>query len=191
MSIHKKVNAAVAGVLLAVGTFACASVFADTPDTPDTTPDTPNASVDATINVSGNRLPASHQQGKVTYVSGGVGKDETKVMRRAESRYPLTLEFAQYARPHDEYLADIKVKVTDKSGKLVLHTTSNGPILLARLPTGQYTVSAENDKGKTISKRITVNKAQPERVVLVWPKHVHAVTQNVAQSAHQPDGFGS
>jgi hypothetical protein len=187
MNTNKKAKTAVATALLAVGTFVCMNVFADTTDATNT-PDKP---VDATVSVSGARLPATHQQGKVSYVSGGIGKEETKVMRRAEPRYPLTLEFAQYARPHDEYLADIKVNVTDKSGKLVLQTTSDGPILLTKLPSGHYKVSAENDKGQTITKQVVVDKAQPERVVLVWPKHAHTDTQNLAQVAHQPGGFGS
>lgn len=176
MNTCKKVKAC--AVLALLATSVCAYATTDAP-------------VDETVTINVAKLPPKHQQGNVTYVSGGIGKEETKVMRGAETRYPLTLEFAQYAKPHDEYLADIKVKVTDRTGKLVLDTTSTGPILLTKLPNGQYKVSAENDKGKIITKHVAVNGAEPERVVLVWPKSEHGATQKVAQLPHQTYGTGS
>jgi hypothetical protein len=52
--------------------------------------------------------------------------------------------FATKGSPN-EYLADIKVEIKDKNGKLVLDAVVQGPFLLAKMPPGRYSVSADND----------------------------------------------
>ena len=86
-------------------------------------------------------LPAAKSEGNVTYLSGGIGKDEALAMKRAEKDYPLSMVFSE--GKHNEYVADVRVTIKDKTGKTVLNTVSNGPIMLARLPAGTYSVTAE------------------------------------------------
>lgn len=82
-------------------------------------------------------------QGNVSFISGGVGEDEANAMKSAASSYPLELHFVQKAAPRDEFLADVKVRITDRSKRVVLDTVANGPYLLARLPSGRYDVEAD------------------------------------------------
>ena len=42
-------------------------------------------------------LPAERSQGSVTYLSGGIGKDESDAMKQAASRYSLAIEMASPA----------------------------------------------------------------------------------------------
>jgi hypothetical protein len=114
-------------------------------------------------------LPAEHKAGPVTYMSGGVGTDEANAMKAAEHRYNLALEFVQKARPRDEYLADIGVKVKDHSGKMLLNVDSNGPFLLSRMPAGKYTIAASNND-HVLTKVAEVTPKHPARLVFVWPE---------------------
>jgi hypothetical protein len=121
------------------------------------------------MSASMNNLPAEKNQGTVTYLTGGVGADESAAIKRAESEFPLSLEFVQAARPKAEYLADVHVTIKDQTGKVLLQTVSDGPFLLAKLPDGKYTVSAENnDQTKTQHVVLAANK--PEHVVFEWRK---------------------
>ena len=52
-------------------------------------------------------LPAAQAQGRVSYVSGGIGDDEATAFKRAAADYPLEMLFVQSARPRDEFLADV------------------------------------------------------------------------------------
>jgi hypothetical protein len=63
-------------------------------------------------------------------------------MKQAASRYSLSIEMSSPAVPRAEYVADVKIDIRDQQGKTVLSTTSDGPILLANLPPGRYTISA-------------------------------------------------
>src|SRR5512140_1634507 len=67
-------------------------------------------------------LPPEHVQGVVSYITGGVGEDEAAVFRHAAATYPLEMLFAQKARAKDEFLADVKVTVRDRSDHSLLET---------------------------------------------------------------------
>ena len=114
-----------------------------------------------------SHLPPTHMKGDISYVSGGIGKSEAAAMKHAAKRYPLELEFVARAKPKDEYLANIKVKIKDAHDKLVLDTTAEGPFLLAKMPAGKYTVSAGHN-GKMEHRMIEIAPKMHRRVVFVW-----------------------
>ena len=119
------------------------------------------------MSASTSALPPEQVQGSVSYLSGGIGLDESNAIKQAASRYPLELEFVRKATPKAEYLSNIKVTIKDHAGKTVLDTMSNGPFLLAKLPAGQFTVTAE--RGGEAKQRVVNIKAQGhERVMFVW-----------------------
>ncbi len=115
-------------------------------------------------------LPQETVQGNVSYVSGGVGKDEADAMKQAEGRYPLSLEFSEHGDlkgAKGDFVADVNLTIEDKSGNAVLTNSSAGPYVLATLPDGKYTVKAE-EHGKTQVRHVTVINGKPERISLVW-----------------------
>ena len=75
----------------------------------------------------------------VLYVSGGVGLASEKRLKMLEPQFNLKLVFAQTT---GRYLADVRVVLTDSSGKLLLEHVTDGPIFMARVPAGSYRVSA-------------------------------------------------
>ncbi len=119
------------------------------------------------IAAAASHLPATHTQGDVSYLSGGIGKSEAAAIKHAAKRYPLQLEFLLKAKPKDEYLADVKVKIKDAHDKVVLDAISGGPFLLAQLPAGKYAVSAERD-GKVEHRQIEIAPKTHRRIVFVW-----------------------
>jgi hypothetical protein len=112
-------------------------------------------------------LPPEQTQGKVTYVSGGVGAEEAQAFEAAASQYPLALEFAIKHAPRAEFTANVHVIVTDTRGTRVLDTHSNGPFLLAKLPTGRYTVTAERHN-ETLTRTVQVANHKPAHVMFLW-----------------------
>ncbi len=84
-----------------------------------------------------------HRQGSIDYLSGGIGSDEAEAMKAAAANYPLTVELAVAGPERDPYIADARVEIRDLKGNPVLNTTTEGPILLVRLPSGTYTLDVE------------------------------------------------
>jgi len=110
-------------------------------------------------------LPPQRAFGGVSYITGGIGLDESAAIRAAAKDFTLFLLFAQTKR--GEYLSDVKVCITDKDGKTALEAVSDGPMLLARLPVGAYAVSAEYD-GKVLKRAVRVEAKGATRVGFVW-----------------------
>lgn len=110
-------------------------------------------------------LPPVRTSGSVSYITGGIGLDESTAIKAAEKDFTLSLLFAQSKR--GEYLSDVKVSIKDKAGKTVLEAVSDGPMLLARLPAGVYKISAEHD-GNALAKTVRVEAKGVTRAVFVW-----------------------
>jgi hypothetical protein len=110
-----------------------------------------------------------HSQGPVSYVSGGIGVDEADAIREAAAAYPLTLEMATAAGgPRDAYVANAKVDIRDAGGKIVLDTTTDGPLMLVNLPSGVYHV-AVNWNGVQREKTVQVGGERRQHVLLEFP----------------------
>jgi hypothetical protein len=118
-------------------------------------------------------LPPENVRGNVRYMTGGVGFDEAEAMRQAASHYPLTIELAakpnpRDAYPRDVYLSSVRVDIRDEQGQSLITTTTDGPILLASLPPGRYTINAEI-RGVSQQKTVTVGSGAPQRVLFEFP----------------------
>ncbi|WP_232219938.1 carboxypeptidase-like regulatory domain-containing protein [Pseudogulbenkiania sp. MAI-1] len=98
-------------------------------------------------------LPQGQTQGQASFISGGIGADEVAAMKAVRQDYNLRLLFA--AKGSGEYLADVAVVVRNARGDTVLDTVAKGPFFYARLPAGQYQVSASyQDKSQARKVRL-------------------------------------
>lgn len=84
-------------------------------------------------------VPQVQTQGQASFISGGIGADEVAAMKAVRQDYNLRLLFADKG---GEYLADVAVVVRNARGDTVLDTVAKGPFFYAKLPAGQYQVSA-------------------------------------------------
>jgi hypothetical protein len=112
-------------------------------------------------------LPPEKTQGKVTYLSGGIGLDQQAAIKQAANEYPLELDFLENAEVRTVFTAGVQVTITDRTGEVVLDARSDGPFMLARLPDGQYTISADNT-GRVETRRVTVERGKHRTVVFEW-----------------------
>lgn len=103
------------------------------------------------------------RQGNVSYVSGGVGDDAKAAIESISKDFNLQVTLAN---PAGEYLGGARVAVRDMAGKSVLDADSQGPLFLAELAPGKYTVTV-SDQGHESEKR-TVEVPQHGRAALVF-----------------------
>ena len=113
-------------------------------------------------------LPPVQRSNDVTYLSGGIGIDQSTAIKDAMHGYPLVLEFAEKTNAGNEYLADIPVQISGAHGKVLLDTDSHGPFMLVSLPDGRYTVTA-NYKGQQERATVNIAPAGHAHQMFVWP----------------------
>lgn len=77
---------------------------------------------------------------RAAYLSGGISKDEEIHMQKIAGRWPLRMIFSE--RRDNEFVAAVKLKVTDAKGHQVLALDNAGPMTYAKVPPGDYRVVA-------------------------------------------------
>lgn len=117
-----------------------------------------------------SEAPPEQTAGTIEYRVGGIGADEAEAMRRLSADYPLVLTFVERsADGRDMYTADVDVTIANSNGDAALDIQAPGPMLLADLPDGRYTVEATL-AGETKSQQVQVAGGSTERIVFVWPE---------------------
>lgn len=108
-------------------------------------------------------LQVQEQQG-VTFVSGGFGQDERDQLQAMQGQFNLKLVFAIDA---GNYLGGVDVRIRDQQGSTLVETRSDGPILMANLPAGTYTVAVDN-KGNEKERSVNVGSQDMTEVTFTW-----------------------
>ena len=91
------------------------------------------------IALAADEPPQVRQVGNIAYVSGGVSEEDRMSLEPIVREFNLKLVFALR---NGEYLSDAAVVVTSARGQPVLEAKADGPWFFAKLPGGQYTVTA-------------------------------------------------
>lgn len=108
--------------------------------------------------------PVVQTNGKISYVSGGVGDESIVRLNSLAAKFNLKLVFALKS---GAYASDVRVVIGDGKGQTLLDTTSDGPWFLVNLPAGKYDVAA-SFAGKTEKRRITLGNNTPRRIDFRW-----------------------
>ncbi|HEX7271119.1 MAG TPA: carboxypeptidase regulatory-like domain-containing protein [Casimicrobiaceae bacterium] len=112
-------------------------------------------------------LPPEQSRGQVTFMSGGVGTDQQAAMKQVAEGYPLELQFIETLQGRSVFTAGVEVTIRDRAGSVVLDVRSDGPLLLAKLPPGRYTISADN-VGKIETREVIIQPGAHRTVVFEW-----------------------
>jgi hypothetical protein len=100
----------------------------------------------------------------VPYISGGTGADAREALLAREKEFNLKIVVADKS---GDYLAGVKVVIESAQKAQVLDTTMEGPILLAKLPPGTYTIRATSSDQK-LTRIVTIAAQGLQHVDLRW-----------------------
>jgi hypothetical protein len=103
--------------------------------------------------------------GGVDYIAGGVGESGRAEIEAVQDQYSLKLVFAY---TNGEFLAQVKVVISDAAGKTLVSTDADGPWLLVDLPAGTYKVDATVN-GQTKTEQVSVPASGLKTVNILWP----------------------
>lgn len=109
-------------------------------------------------------IAASVHAADVPHVSGGIGSAEREELRTQEGAYNLKVVTAMKS---GDYLAGVVIVIDSAAGERMLETTMAGPILLAKLPPGSYTIKATAG-GQTLTQTVAVEAQGLKHVDFRW-----------------------
>jgi len=112
---------------------------------------------------------AARANANVPAISGGVSLNARDNLRTQERDANVKLVFALNT---GNYVSDVHVKVTDSKGRVVIDDVSNGPWMLAKLPSGSYNAAATYT-GRTVTQRFSAGSGL-RTAQFRWPASVEA-----------------
>lgn len=118
------------------------------------------------INIYG-QSPKTQMQGEIAYITGGVGEDESSAMRGDAKNWPLMVDFSQNLEKRDVWISQVDLRIQDAKGTRIFAAMTDGPLLLVRLPSGNYVLVATYE-GVTKTQKIQITDNKLLRVSLNW-----------------------
>lgn len=115
------------------------------------------------IDSSGVQVQRQEQNG-ITYLSGGIGEDESKAIQQTTG-YNLHMTFS--VGPENKYIPDVDVVIQKAQGQTVLTLNQAGPLVYVQLPPGKYTVVATR-KGEERRESANVGSGPARNLVFHW-----------------------
>ena len=101
---------------------------------------------------------------RVGYLAGGIGADDMERIKAREGEFNLKLVFTLV---EGNYVSDVAVVINDKAGNPVIVLFAPGPLVLAKLERGAYTVEATYG-GTTLTRKVDV-QGRLRTEYLRWP----------------------
>ncbi len=110
--------------------------------------------------------PQPVHQGKVTYITGGIGQAETQAIKASARNYDLQISNAE---KDGAYMAGADLVIRAKDGQEMLRAQNTGPLVYAQLPPGDYVIQATYDGVQRVADAKVADKGATG-VHLIWPQ---------------------
>lgn len=98
----------------------------------------------------------------VTFITGGVGETERSQINEISEAFNLRVVTA---KTNGDYLSGVNLTIRNEKGAPMLSTVTQGPLLLAQLPPGKYTVTA--NLGSEVRQEVVMVDRARQAVVLM------------------------
>ena len=107
-----------------------------------------------------------HSQG-VSYISGGVGEEESQAILAEAKQWPLLLELSQLENGRGVWIFGAKIKILNSQNQVIFDSQADGPYILINLAVGQYQIEASY-LGVTQKRSVNVQASAPQKLAIFW-----------------------
>src|SRR5262249_60794624 len=104
------------------------------------------------------------QAADVPHISGGIGSAEREELRAKEHDYNIKVITAMKS---GDYLSGVVIVIESATKEPMLETTMAGPILLAKVPPGSYTIKATAG-GRELTQAVAIEAQGLKQVDFRW-----------------------
>jgi hypothetical protein len=114
------------------------------------------------------QIPDVQRSGEISFVSGGIGSNESEAIQAEAKKWPLLLQFSQAdQKGWGTWVSGVSVKITNDKKEKILNLICDGPFLLLGLKPGSYVIEASYE-GITQQRNVMVRQGQSEKLSIYW-----------------------
>ena len=114
------------------------------------------------------QIPETQYSQGISYITGGVGEDETVAILAEAKQWPLLLEMSQIENGRGVWIFGATIKIMSAAKKqIVFDAQADGPYMLVNLTPGDYVIEATYEG--VMQKRVLSIKADSsQKISLFW-----------------------
>ena len=113
------------------------------------------------------QIPDTQYSQGISYISGGVGEEESTAILAEAKQWPLLLELSQLEGGRGVWIFGAKIKILNAKNQVIFDAQADGPYILINLAAGTYSIDAVYQE--VSQKRvISINPATPQKISIFW-----------------------
>lgn len=113
------------------------------------------------------QIPDTQSSLGISYISGGVGEEESKSMLVEAKQWPLMLELSQLESGRGIWIFGAAIKILNTKQKLIFDAQAEGPYILINLNAGDYLIEATYE-GVVQKRAIHIKSDEPQKISIFW-----------------------
>lgn len=113
------------------------------------------------------QIPDTQYSQGISYITGGVGEEESQAILAETKQWPLLLELSQIEGSRGVWIFGAKVKVLNSQGIVVFDAPADGPYILINLPAGDYSIEASYE-GVVQKRALTLKSNSNQKISIFW-----------------------
>jgi hypothetical protein len=113
------------------------------------------------------QIPVTQHSNGVSYISGGVGEEETAAILAEAKQWPILLELSQLENGRGVWIFGANIKIMNIQKQIVFNAQADGPYMLINLEPGDYAIEASY-QGVEQKRALSVNANAFQKISLFW-----------------------
>jgi len=113
------------------------------------------------------QIPQTQYSQGISYITGGVGEEESTAILAEAKQWPLLLELSQLENGRGVWIFGSQIKILNAKNAVVFDAKADGPYMLINLTAGDYAIQASY-QGVVQNRIISVKAGQPQKISIFW-----------------------
>jgi hypothetical protein len=113
------------------------------------------------------QIPATQHSNGISYISGGVGEEETTAILAEAKQWPILLELSQLENGRGVWIFGANIKIMNIQKQIVFNAQADGPYMLINLEPGDYAIEASY-QGVEQKRALSVKANAFQKISLFW-----------------------
>ena len=113
------------------------------------------------------QIPDTKYSQGISYITGGVGQNETDAILAEAKEWPVMLELSQIQNGRGVWIAGVSIKAMDAKKQLIFDALADGPYMLINFVPGDYVLEADY-QGVIQRRALAVKADSSQKISLFW-----------------------
>ena len=113
------------------------------------------------------QIPETQYSKGISYITGGVGEEETVAILAEAKQWPLLLEMSQIENGRGVWIFGATIKIANNAKQVVFDAQADGPYMLINLASGDYVIEASY-QGVTQKRSLSIKSDSSQKISLFW-----------------------